>query len=165
MTSFVGENPLIAQKEVLKKNADVQICFDPGSLYAKKGLKSINQIIQRSYALFPNEREIKMLTGMNYKEGAKKLMDLGVEIIGVKLGKRGSYVTNGTESYIIKSNPVRVVDTTGAGDAYCAGFIYGLVKGKDLFDCGKLGNFVASYCVSAMGARTGLPYATDLKEN
>jgi len=59
---------------------------------------------------------------------------------------------------------VEAVDTTGAGDAFCAGFIYGLIKGKDLYKCGRLGNFVASRCVSKMGARTGLPQLADLKD-
>ena len=91
-------------------------------------------------------------------------MELGVAIVAVKLGKRGCYITNREESHMIDAYKAEAVDTTGAGDAFCAGFIYGLVKGKDLFECGKLGNFVASRCVSAMGARTGLPRLHDLKK-
>lgn len=164
LSSFVGDEPLKAQKKLIPKLSGSQICFDPGALYAKKGLKSIKSIIQRSYALFPNEIEAKLLTGLDYKEGAKKLMELGVEIVGVKRGKKGCYVTDGKESYEIDAYPVKAIDTTGAGDAYCAGFIYGLVKEKDLFECGRLGNFVASRCVLAMGARTGLPHSADLKK-
>jgi len=65
----------------------------------------------------------------------------------------------------IRDRPYKVeaVDTTGAGDAFCAGFIYGLIRGRDLYECGKLGNFVASRCISKMGARTGLPKLEDLK--
>jgi ribokinase len=55
------------------------------------------------------------------------------------------------------------VDTTGAGDAFCAGFLYGLLNGKSLKECAKLGNFVASRCIMKMGARTGLPRLEDLK--
>ena len=57
---------------------------------------------------------------------------------------------------------VKVVDTTGAGDAFDAGFLYGLIHEKSLYECGQLGNFVASRSVMAMGARAGLPYAKDL---
>jgi ribokinase len=57
---------------------------------------------------------------------------------------------------------VKVVDTTGAGDAFCAGFLYGLIKNKSLSECGRLANFVASRCVMEMGARAGLPYVKDL---
>ena len=57
---------------------------------------------------------------------------------------------------------VKVVDTTGAGDAFDAGFLYGLLHEKSLYECGQLGNFVASQSVMKMGARAGLPYAKDL---
>ena len=91
------------------------------------------------------------------------LLDLGAEIVAVKLGKRGCYVTDGKENHMIDAYKVDAVDTTGAGDAFCAGFIFGLFKGKDLFECGRLGNFVASHCVSKIGARTGLPKLADMK--
>lgn len=164
LSSFVGNKSFITQTELLSKLIDVKVCFDPGALYARKGLNSIKTIIQKSHALFPNEIEVKLLTGLDYIKGAEKLLELGAKIVAVKLGKRGCYVINNKESHFIESYKVDTVDTTGAGDAYCAGFIYGLVKKKELFECGKLGNFVASRCVSAMGARTGLPYLDEIKE-
>jgi ribokinase len=57
---------------------------------------------------------------------------------------------------------VKALDTTGAGDAFNAGFLFGLIHEKSLYECGQLGNFVGSRGVLAMGARTGLPYAKDL---
>lgn len=164
LSSFVASKPLNAQKQLLKQLPEVQVCFDPGAIYANKGLSTIKRIIQRSYALFPNEVEVRLLTGEDYRQGAEKLLKLSAQVVAVKLGKQGCYVTDGKESHQIKAYKVGVVDTTGAGDAFCAGFIYGLVKGKDLFECGKLGNFVASRCISAMGARTGLPRLPDLRD-
>jgi ribokinase len=163
LSSFVGEKPFKAQKQLIKIFSDVKLCFDPGTLYAKKGLTILKPLLKRSYTLFPNEIEVRLITGQNYLNGAKKLIDLGAEIVAIKLGKRGCYVSDGKESHLIKSYKIEAVDTTGAGDAFCAGFIYGLINGKDLYKCGKLGNFVASRCVSKMGARTGLPQITDLK--
>jgi len=87
----------------------------------------------------------------------------GVKMVAVKLGGDGCYVTDGRERHLIEAFKVKVVDTTGAGDAFCAGFLYGLVNDKRLYECGKLGNFVASRCVMKMGARAGLPFAKDLK--
>ncbi len=164
LSSFVGEKPFSAQKQLVEQLSDVKISFDPGALYAIKGLNAIKPIIRRSYAIFPNENEMKLLTGQDYREGAKTFIELGAEYVAVKLGKRGCYVSDGKESHLIEAYKVEAVDTTGAGDAFCAGFIYGLVKGKDLFECGRLGNFVASRCVSAMGARTRLPRLADLKD-
>ena len=57
---------------------------------------------------------------------------------------------------------MKAVDTTGAGDAFNAGFLYGLLKNKSLYECGRIGNFVGSRCVMQMGARAGLPTAADL---
>ena len=82
--------------------------------------------------MLPNELEVKLLTGKDYKAGAKMFLELGAELVAVKLGKQGCYVTDGKESHLIEAYNVEAVDTTGAGDAFCAGFIYGLVKGKDL---------------------------------
>jgi len=164
LSSFVAEKPLDAQKQLITKLSDVKVCFDPGALYARKGLNAIKPIIRRSHALIPNEIEVKLLTGQDYRNGAKTLLELGAEIVAVKLGRRGCYVTDGKESRLIEAYKVETVDTTGAGDAFCAGFIYGLAKRKDLFECGILGNFIASRCVSAMGARTGLPRLADLKD-
>ena len=163
LSSFVAEKPFNAQKQLINKLSDVKTCFDPGALYARKGLEALKPIIKRSYAVFPNEIEVKLLTGKGYKAGAKMFHELGAELVAVKLGKKGCYVSDWKESHLIEALNIAAVDTTGAGDAFCAGFIYGLAKKKDLYDCGRLGNFVASRCVQKMGARTGLPRLTDLK--
>ena len=162
LSSFVAEKPFNAQKQLINQLSGVKVCFDPGAIYARKGFAELKPIIQRSYAVLPNKLEIELLTGQDYREGTLTFMDLGPEIVAVKLGKQGCYVTDGKESHTIEAYQIEAVDTTGAGDAFDAGFIYGLVKGKDLFECGRLGNFVASRCVLAMGARTGLPRIADL---
>ncbi len=163
LSSFVGEKPFKAQKQLIEQLSSVKISFDPGAIYARKGLNAIKPIFKKSYVMLPNGMEVKQLTGQDYREGARTLTELGVDIVAVKLGKRGCYVTDGKESYLIEPYNLEVVDTTGAGDAFCAGFLYGLIKRKDLYECGKLGNFVASRCISKMGARTGLPRLVELK--
>lgn len=164
LSSFVAQLPFNAQKKLINSLSTMKVCFDPGAIYARKGLNANKPIIRRSYAMFPNEMEVNQLTGEDYQEGAKTFLELGAELIAVKLGKRGCYITDGKENHLIEAYNVDAVDTTGAGDAFNAGFIYGLINGKDLYKCGMLGNFVASRCVSAIGARTGLPRLEDLKE-
>ena len=119
-------------------------------------------LMERCFAVFPNENELRLLTGADNKEGAKRLIETGVSIVAVKLGRRGCYVTDGVKKYMIEPFKVKVVDTTGAGDAFCAGFLYGLVRNKPLKECGVLGNFVASRCITKIGAREGLPKLRDL---
>jgi ribokinase len=88
-----------------------------------------------------------------------------VKIIAVKLGSKGCYVTDGRRSHLVAPFKVKVIDTTGAGDAFDAGFLYGLLAGMTLDEAAKAGNFVASRCVMAMGARTGLPSLENLKKS
>jgi ribokinase len=164
LTSFVGEKSFHAQKklvEALPKN--VKLSLDPGELYARKGLATLRSIIKRTFVLMPSLSELKMLTNMtDFEKGAEALLEKGAKIVAVKLGSKGCYVTDGKESHRIEAFRVKVVDTTGAGDAFCAGFLYGLISGKSLYECGRLGNFVASRCIMKMGARPGLPYLRDL---
>jgi len=164
LTSFVGDESFQTQKNLLGLLPEnVKVSFDPGALYARKGLAQLAPIIKRSHVLMPNANELNLITGEgDYCRGADFLIGKGVKVVAVKLGVDGCYVTNGRERHLIEAFKVEAVDTTGAGDAFCAGFLYGLIKDKSLHDCGRLGNFVASRCVMKMGARAGLPYAKDL---
>ena len=162
ISSFVGERSFKAQKQLLEQLRGVKVSFDPGALYARKGLATLKPIIKKCSVMFPNSIELKLLTGQDYKEGARTFIELGIDVVAVKLGARGCYVTDGKKSYLIEPYMVEVVDTTGAGDAFCAGFLYGLIKRKDLYECGRLGNFVASRCIAKVGARTGLPRLKEL---
>ncbi len=164
LTSFVGETSFQTQKKLLTALPEtVKVSFDPGALYARRGLAQLEPIIKKAYVLMPNLVELKILTGeTNYRKGAAALIGKGVKIAAVKLGGDGCYVTDGRERHLIEAFKVKVVDTTGAGDAFCAGFLYGLLNNKSLYECGRIGNFVASRCTITMGARTGLPFAKDL---
>jgi ribokinase len=127
-------------------------------------MKALNPILKRTFVFMPNSRELALLTGIeDYVKGVEKMLELGIKIVAVKLGGKGCYVTDGRESHHVEAFKVQIVDTTGAGDAFCAGFLYGLLNGKSLKECAKLGNFVASRCIMKMGARTGLPRLEDLK--
>jgi ribokinase len=164
LTSFVGENSFNVQKKIIKTLSEVKLSFDPGELYMRRGFTALKPIIKKSYVLFPNERELKILTGKDFENGSKILLKNGARFVAVKLGKKGCYVTDGREKFLIDAYKVKVVDTTGAGDAYCAGFLYGLLMGKDLYTCGKLGNFIASYKIQKKGSRKGLPTRLALTE-
>jgi ribokinase len=165
LTSFVGEKSFQTQKRLLTAlPKNLKVSFDPGALYARKGFAHLEPIIKKTYVLMPNAIELELLTGeTDYCKGADFIVGKGVKIVAVKLGGDGCYVTDGRERLLIEPFKVKVVDTTGAGDAFCAGFLYGLINGKSLNECGRLGNFVASRCVMKLGARAGLPFAEDLK--
>ena len=164
LSSFVGEKSFRTQKKLVGSlPSGIKISFDPGSVYAQKGFAAIEPLIQNATVFMPNAVELEALSSeSDFHKGAEFMLGLGVKIVAVKLGAKGCYVTDGNEKYTIEALKVKVVDTTGAGDAFNAGFLYGQINDKSLAECGRLGNFVASRCVMAMGARDGLPYEKDL---
>jgi ribokinase len=165
LTSFIGEKSLETQKRLVETLPEkVKISLDPGELYARRGLKTLEPIIERTHVLMPNRAELELLTNRSdYNEASNLLLEKGVKIVAVKMREKGCYVTDGKESHLIEAFKTEVVDTTGAGDAFNAGFLYGLIIGKSLRECGKLGNFVASKCIMKIGARAGLPSFGELK--
>ena len=74
--------------------------------------------------------------------------------MGVKLGGEGSIICDARTGEIsrVPAYPARVVDTTGAGDGYCGGFLAGLVAGRPLAECAAMGTVSASYVIEACGA-------------
>jgi sugar/nucleoside kinase (ribokinase family) len=106
----------------------------------------------------PSYDEAKVLTGLDDPPAmAAHFHAAGVRTVAIKLGERGCYVseTGGTAAWI-PGYRVVPVDATGAGDAWCAGFLAALLEGGDIADAGRLGNAVGACCVTAMGAYDGI---------
>ncbi|MDY0028873.1 MAG: adenosine kinase [Pseudobdellovibrionaceae bacterium] len=111
--------------------------------------------------LFANEEEIRELTKISDTEQAHKSIADKCSISVVTMGKSGSSIISGTEHVRVASiAPRELVDTTGAGDAYAAGFLFGLTEKKPLAECGRLGSLAASEVISHMGPRPLTPLKT-----
>lgn len=162
-SSFVNKAQLEMQRE-LAKRVKSKLSFSPGMLCFKYKLEDLIEVIERSAVVFLSLDELTSLVqGENYEKGAGILLNRGAEIVCVTLGERGCYVTNAAgESHVIAAYPTDIVDTTGAGDSFAAGFLYGLLHEKSIHDSGKIGNMVASSCIREYGARKGLPYNLSL---
>jgi sugar/nucleoside kinase (ribokinase family) len=108
--------------------------------------------------LFANEDELKALYQVeSINDGLHQLRD-NCEFAAVTRNEHGSVVIDGDEVVIIDAEPVdSVVDATGAGDMYAAGFLYGFVRGKPIEQCGKIGSIVASEVITHMGPRPLVP--------
>ncbi len=162
LTSFICKNgldSLNSQKKIVEEFDEVS--FDPGMPYAERGLQDMEKILRRTTIFLPNRQELEMLFSTSYKEAAEQCIGMGVEIVAVKLGSEGCWIKKADREFVVKPLSVKVVDTTGAGDAFNAGFLYGYLNGKDVEECGKLGNFVAGKCIEKVGAREGLPRKID----
>jgi sugar/nucleoside kinase (ribokinase family) len=104
--------------------------------------------------LFCNEFELQSLyQTSSYEEALEKLRH-DCEFGAVTRDKRGSVVINGDDVVHIEPEPVdQVVDATGAGDMYAAGFLYGFTRGMKIEDCGRLGSLSASEVITHVGPR------------
>ncbi|MCM8764783.1 MAG: sugar kinase [Candidatus Omnitrophica bacterium] len=106
---------------------------------------------------FTSLEEARMLSGENdYRDIAKVFLELGVKNVCLKMGPEGSYVTDGKQNQFFPALKVDAVDSTGAGDAYVAGFLTGLLNGYDLLKAGLLANTVGAMSVTAIGATSGI---------
>ena len=148
ITSFANEKQFELLNELPDKlDALVKISFSPGALYASKGLAALIPILRKTHVLFINHNELRQVTGKSVVEGAEICLSKGCKLVVVTMGKgarlelrknddikeviANSYIRDVHNEYAITSlnqDAADAVDTTGAGDAYAAGFIYGLIN-------------------------------------
>ena len=184
LSSFADDRQFKILLELMNKlDLSAKLSFAPGALYAKRGLKALAPILSKTHILFINRNEIKQLTGEDIINGAESCLKQGCSIIVVTLGKGTSlelgkgisrrtvtaigYIRDAeTELAIQPSNQdvVSQADTTGAGDAFATGFLYGLLRGKGLEECGRLGDIVARFSITKLGTRQGFPTLNQLAQ-
>ncbi|MBS0221273.1 MAG: adenosine kinase [Proteobacteria bacterium] len=108
--------------------------------------------------LFGNESEIKSLYQVESFEAALEATRKDAKVAALTRSEKGSVVVRDGEIHAVPAAPVaRVVDTTGAGDLYAAGFLHGFTHGKSLAECARLGGIAAAEIISHVGARPERP--------
>lgn len=101
----------------------------------------------------PNEEQAAAMTGESDPEkAAAALLAQGPRTVIVTLGADGSLVATAGEVHRLPVPPVEAVDTTGCGDAYCAGFITGLAHGKDVLEAARWGTAAAAAVARGLGS-------------
>lgn len=135
------------------KASGAKIALDLASFQVVEACRGLmSDLIRNSVDIvLANEDEAKAFTGKNEEDSLKYFSDI-VDISVVKLGARGALIKQGSNKYTIGAKNVKAIDTTGAGDLWAAGFLYGLVSGYDLHRAGLLGATVASEVVTVVGA-------------
>ncbi len=152
LTSFIGELPFEAQKALLNQlDSSVKVSMDPGEIYAKKGLGKIHPLIKRSHILFLTETEVRLLTGQGLPDGARRLLEVGPSIIVCKKGEKGSHVFTEKGSFEVPASQVEVVDNTGAGDVYNAGFLAGVLLARSLEESAFFATEIAAKSLTGYG--------------
>jgi sugar/nucleoside kinase (ribokinase family) len=159
---ILGETgfPLIRK---LRKSTDGILMLDPqGLLRTTDGgtilhfkPDGIEELIGLFDVVKPNEVECKVLTGIDPREDARTaaetIFSWGPGLVVITLAEEGSVVYDGLQFQRIPAYPADVVDATGAGDTYAAGFMHGLLRGASPRECGIWGTAVASIMIEHVG--------------
>ncbi|MBM3119200.1 MAG: carbohydrate kinase family protein [Chloroflexi bacterium] len=178
LSSFANDKQFKLQVNLVKKlKNSIKVSLAPGMLYATRRLKTLVPLLERTYIVFMNRSEIEQLTGKDFRAGAQECLKLGCQIVVVTLG-RGlvksknktitAYICESGRSYEIESGAESSkfrLETTGAGDAFAAGFLFGFLRGKPIEECGSLGDIMAGLAIREVGARKGLPPLAHLSQS
>lgn len=150
----------------LANQAGVKVILNPAPAQ-----KLPHPILAGVDVLVPNEPETTQLTGIEIdspestRKAAQALLALGVGHVVLTLGSRGALVlAGGTNQFTqVEPYPVKVIDTTAAGDAYVAGLAVALSEGKELVEAAQFANAVGALAVTKQGAQPGMPTREDVE--
>ncbi len=157
LSSFVSDGALAMQERLLGHlGEEVLVSFAPGELYARRGIERLRPIIERSRIVFLNDRELGLLTGRELKDGMRTILGMGPNVVACALEERGSLIVTKNSEIAVPAKKTVVVDRTGAGDVYAAGFLAGYMGGATLERCGEMGSAAAALSIASYG-RSGYP--------
>ncbi len=132
----------------------IRIAFNPSTYLAEKGGKHLSNIISRTELLILNREEACLIVGRDSTNGLlSKLRSLGPKIVVITDGKHNLYAMDGKYIYSAFPPPVKIVDATGAGDAFAASFLSGIMRKNGIEFAIKLGIANAQSVVSHYGAK------------
>jgi len=167
---FVNKSWFVTQFEIPLESILLSL-----KLAKKHGLKTFmdpapvrkinnNDIWELVDYLFPNEIELRELTQTDDVLSAIHILkSRGIKEVIVKLGKKGAGYEDGGKLILLPAVPVeQVVDTTGAGDCFIAGFLYGMMQQNDIAQAIKTGNLTASYSIRRKGAAISFPSKSEI---
>ena len=151
---LVFNHALIGEALKLAKDSGLKISLDMSSFNVVEAELNFMKHLIHEYVdiVFANEEEARAYTGLKPDE-ALKCLARQCEIAVVKIGREGSLIQSGDQTIKVGTPQVESIDTTGAGDVYASGFLYGLAHGFSLTDCGRLGSLMASRVIQVPGAR------------
>ena len=189
VSSYLGESAFRCQLDAVRNLPDqVGTSLALDAVYAGHGLHALSDLLQRCSVLFANGDELQQLAGQDLRSAIEACLDMGCKVVAATFGggkpeqpKVSPSSSEEATACIVATRPrhgrrtrehavpaVRthrgaVVDTVGAGDAFAAGFLFGLLQRKhSLPACGALGHTAAGFCLTELGARKGLPTKEDL---
>ena len=156
---LVQNQDLVRRAVEYARRAGCIISLDMASYnVVESNLAFLHDIVEKYVDIvFANETEARAFTGLADPQAALGKLAEICQTAVVKVGKDGSWVQRGDESYCIKPWPADPVDATGAGDTYAAGFLYADSLGLPLKTCGEIGSIIAAKVVEVVGTKIDIP--------
>lgn len=176
LSSLKNIDPFLRAAELGKRNK-IPVVLNPGMLIIEQGLNVIRSLLEKIDVLILSQREFHFLFDLKenifnsdlLNQRVQTLFSLGIKTVVITRGSKGADIlTPDKKELVLPATVEKVIDTTGAGDAFSAGFIYGYIqnpsnKFDDLKNFVKIGNFVAGRCIEKLGARNGIPDREEIK--
>lgn len=158
LTTECGTDAILKAIDLARKNKMVVVGAPSMSILMGAPDKA-KKIIEKTDVLSFNDEELTTLVGpaSSVYQQVEKVHAMGVKIVSITLGSKGSLLSDGKKVVETGIYKVEAADTTGAGDAFASGVIYGYMTGHDLETTAKIGSCLAAMEVATWGARQGLP--------
>jgi len=142
--------------EFAKKHL-IKVAFNPSSYLAEKGSHFLEKLLARTEMLILNKEEAEMIVGKDSIEYlVYKLNKLGPNYVVITNGKQGAYCYHNEYLYYAKTNNIRIVETTGAGDAFASSFLAGMIRRDDIESAMKIATTNAESVIQHHGAKNKL---------
>lgn len=139
------------------RRAGATVSLDTGWDPANRWDQGLEATLAQVDVFLPNEVEALSITGLGSIEAALARLAEAIPVVVIKLGANGAIAQRGPEVVRVASIPVQVVDTTGAGDSFDAGFVYGCLHGLPLAECLELGTICGGLSTRAAGGTGSQP--------
>ena len=151
---LVQNHELIETAIKMARSQNMKVAIDLASYNVVAENLDFLHRVSKEYVdiIFANEEEAKAFTGKEAEAAAEELAAM-CDIAVVKVGKRGSIIRQGNKEYRTGIIDANCIDTTGAGDYYAAGFMFGLASGYSLDRCGRLGALLSGKVIESLGAQ------------
>jgi sugar/nucleoside kinase (ribokinase family) len=166
MEGYLLQNhDLIEKAATMAQRKGLLVAIDLASYnIVEENLDFLQYLVQEYVEIvFANEQEAKALVGTEPDEAVEQLAEM-CSVAVVKVGSNGSWLMTGGQKQFIRAFPAQAVDTTGAGDLYAAGFLYGYINGFDVKSCGKIASNMAARIVETVGTKHSDEQFRQIKE-
>ncbi|WP_096185584.1 carbohydrate kinase family protein [Evansella halocellulosilytica] len=160
-SSEPGHTEMLLEAKQRGKLISLDTGWDPEWLTSDQ----IKEQIALSDIFLPNLSEASLITGKKDKYEALYALAELVPNIVIKLGEAGAIAHYKGKVYESKTGYQKVVDATGAGDCFIAGYLYGWLNNKSTLECLKIGNYCGGACVTSVGGYTGAPTKAEIVNN